>query len=203
LSWRTAIPWSLVIIRLFLGPVIAIAAFRASTPEPWLGILFLAGPISDIFDGVLARRFGTDTAVLRISDTIVDIIFYLFVLITIITINAPAMRHRIWLIAAVVALEGVRLLLDMLKFHRIASYHAYSAKLFGLLLMLAVGWLLCFRRDTWLVTLALGWGILSELEGLTFSIILPEWVHDVKSLPRAIAIRRELLENRITQVHAR
>jgi phosphatidylglycerophosphate synthase len=203
LRWRTAIPWSLIIIRLFLGPVIALAAFRKSTPEPWLGVLFLAGPISDIFDGVLARRFGTETTALRISDTIVDIIFYLFVLIAIITIDAPAIRHRIWLIAVVIALEGARLLVDMLKFHRIASYHAYSAKLFGLLLMLAVGWLLCFSRDTWLVTVALTWGILSELEGLTFSIILPEWVHDVKSLPRAIALRRELLEHRADHVAVR
>jgi phosphatidylglycerophosphate synthase len=203
LPWRTAIPWSLIIIRLVLGPVIAFAAFRTSTPQPWLAVLFLAGPISDIFDGILARRFGTDTAALRISDTIVDIVFYLFVLMAIIAINAPAVRHRIWLIAAVIALEAARLLLDMLKFHRIASYHAYSAKLFGLLLMLAVGWLLCFRRDTWLVTVALLWGILSELEGFAFSILLPEWVHDVKSLPRALAIRRELLENRTAQVTAR
>jgi phosphatidylglycerophosphate synthase len=202
LSWRTAIPWSLVIIRLFLGPIIAVAAVRASTPEPWLGVLFLAGPVSDIFDGVLARRFGTDSAPLRISDTIVDIIFYLFVLVAIITINAPAIRHRIWLIAAVISLEAARLLLDLVKFHRIASYHTYSAKLFGLLLMLAVGWLLCFRRDTWLVTLALAWGILSELEGLTFSILLPEWVHDVKSLPRALAIRHDLVENRRAHVPA-
>jgi CDP-diacylglycerol--glycerol-3-phosphate 3-phosphatidyltransferase len=202
LLWRTSIPWSLIIIRLLLGPLLALAAFRTSTPEPWLGLLFLAGPVSDIFDGVLARRFGTDTAALRISDTIVDIVFYIFVLMAIITVNAPAIRHRIWLIAAVIALEAVRLLVDMLKFHRIASYHAYSAKLFGLLLMLAVGWLLCFRRDTWLVTAALVWGIVSELEGLAFSILLPEWVHDVKSLPRALAIRRELLQNRTARVPA-
>jgi phosphatidylglycerophosphate synthase len=203
LSWRTAIPWSLVIIRLFLGPVIALTAIRASTPEPWLGILFLAGPISDIFDGVLARRFGSDTAALRISDTIVDSIFYLFVLVAIIINNAPAIRHRIWLIVAVIALEAARLLLDLVKFHRIASYHAYSAKLFGLLLILAVGCLLCFRRDTGFVTVAIVWGILSELEGLAFSILLPEWVHDVKSLPRALAIRHELLENRADHVAAR
>jgi hypothetical protein len=107
-----------------------------------------------------------------------------------------------WLIAAIIAIEAARLLLDLVKFGRIASYHAYSAKLFGLLLMFAVGWLLSSPRDTWLLTAALVWGILSELEGLAFSILLPEWMHDVKTLPRALEARRKLLESRAT-VHAR
>ena len=202
LTWHTAIPWSLVAFRLLLGPVIVLASSRTSAPEPWLGLLFLAGPLSDIFDGVLARLFGTATPALRISDTVVDIIFYLFVLIAVIVINGPAIRHRIWLIGAVILIEAARLILDLVKFGRIASYHAYSAKLFGLLLMLAVGWLLSFSRDTWLVTVALVWGILSELEGLAFSFLLPEWVHDVKTLPRALDVRRKLFESRTPRIHA-
>jgi phosphatidylglycerophosphate synthase len=201
LTWRSAIPWSLVAFRLFLGPAIVLASSRTATPEPWLGLLFLSGPLSDIFDGVLARRFGTATPALRISDTVVDIIFYLFVLIAVIVINGPAIRHRIWLIGAVILIEAARLLLDLIKFGRIASYHAYSAKLFGLLLMLAVGWLLSFPRDSWLLTAALICGILSELEGLAFSFLLPEWIHDVKTLPGALDLRRKLLESRAAHVH--
>ena len=200
MTWRAAIPWSLILLRLVLGPVIAFAAYRASIPAPWLGILFLAGPISDIFDGVLARRLGTSTSTLRISDTIVDVVFYLFVLIAVIIIDAPAIRERIWLIAVVIAIETVRLVLDLIKFGRIASYHAYSAKLFGLLLMLAVGWILCFRRNSWLLNIALVIGIYSELEGLAFSILLPEWVHDIKTLPRALAVRRELMKKQAAPV---
>jgi CDP-diacylglycerol--glycerol-3-phosphate 3-phosphatidyltransferase len=183
----------LIAFRLVLGPVIAVAAFRSTVPHPWLGILFLTGPISDIFDGILARRFGTATAPLRISDTIVDIVFYIFSLFAVVSVNAPAIRSRIWLIGVVIGLEAMRLVLDLFKFGRIASYHTYSAKFFGLLLMIAVSWLLGSERDTWLLTLALIWGILSEVEGLAFSILLPEWVHDVKTLPRALEIRRSLL----------
>ena len=203
MTWRTTIPWSLVAFRLFLGPLLVLASSRASGPEPWLGLLFLTGPLSDIFDGVLARRFGTATSALRISDTIVDIIFYLFVLIAVIMINGPAIRHRIWLIAAVIIIEAARLLLDLTKFGRIASYHSYSAKLFGLLLMLSVGWLFSSKQDIWLLTASLVWGILSELEGLAFSILLPEWIHDVKTLARALELRRELLQSRATHVHIR
>lgn len=199
MTWRTIIPWSLILFRLFLGPVIVLASLRK--PEPWLGLLFVAGPISDIFDGVLARRFGTATPALRICDTITDIAFYLFVLIAVLIINSPAIFHRIWLIGFVIFIEASRLLLDLTKFGRIASYHSYSAKLFGLLLMLSIGWLLTLRQDTWLLTAALIWGILSELEGLSFSLILPEWVHDVKTLPRALELRQKLLALRAARVH--
>ncbi|HTM18692.1 MAG TPA: CDP-alcohol phosphatidyltransferase family protein [Terracidiphilus sp.] len=202
MTWRIIIPWSLVVFRLILGPVIVLASSREPGPELWLGILFLSGPISDIYDGVLARRFGTATAALRISDTIVDIVFYLFVLIAVLIINTPAIHHRLWLVGSVMALEAARLLLDLIKFGRIASYHAYSAKLFGLFLMLAVGSLFSFKRDTWLLTAALIFGILSELEGLAFSILLPEWVHDVKTLSCALELRRKLLESRLPHVHA-
>lgn len=190
MNWRSAIPWSLIIFRFLLGPVIVILARRIGAPDIWLGVLFLAGPVSDIFDGVLARRLGTATAKLRVADSVVDIAFYVFVLIAVGEVNWAAIRGNMWLIAAVIALEAVRLVVDLVKFGRIASYHTYTAKIWGLLLMLAVGSVLCFGGGVWLLTVSLIWGIVSEVEGLTFSVILREWVHDVKTLPRALAIRR-------------
>jgi CDP-diacylglycerol--glycerol-3-phosphate 3-phosphatidyltransferase len=193
----------LVIFRLILGPTLLILALRLPTPGIWLGFLFVLGPVSDIFDGVLARRFGTATSRLRISDTAVDTVFYIMVLAAVVELDWIAIRDRIVLIVAVIALETVRHVFDLAKFRRIASYHTYSAKIWGLLLMLAVGALLCFRRGAWLLTVALVWGILSELEGLTFSILLPQWVHDVKTLPRALAIRRELEKKKTACIPAR
>jgi len=190
LNWRSAIPWSLVVFRFLLGPAIVILAWRIAAPDIWLGILFLAGPVSDIFDGVLARRLGTATSKLRIADTIVDSAFYVCVLIAVGQVNWPAIRGNMWLIVAVIGLESARLVLDLVKFGRIASYHTYTAKIWGLLLMVAVGSVLCFGSGSWLLTAALIWGIVSEVEGMVFSLILQEWVHDVKTLPRAIAIRR-------------
>jgi phosphatidylglycerophosphate synthase len=199
-NWLIAIPWSLVIFRFLLGPLIVVMALRTVGPDIWLGVLFLAGPVSDIFDGVLARRLGTATPALRIADSGVDIAFYLFVLIAVCKLHWPAVRASSWLIFAVIMLEAVRLMVDLLKFGRIASYHTYTAKIWGLLLMLAVGSLLCSGRGAWLLALALAWGIVSELEGLAFSLTLEEWVHDVKSLPQALAIRRANQARKIAEL---
>jgi hypothetical protein len=44
-----------------------------------------------------------------------------------------------------------------------------------------------------LVRVALGWGILVNLEGLTMSLMLPRWEHDVKTLRRAWILRKRMM----------
>lgn len=85
------------------------------------------------------------------------------------------------------------MLFEYAKYRRIASYHTYSAKAWGVLLAAASVALLCFDGAYWLATLALAWGLVCDTEGLIMSIILPRWVRDVKSLVHAFRLRRQLL----------
>lgn len=182
----------MVVFRLGLGPFLAIVAIWCAHPEAWLGIMIAAGFLSDVYDGILARRWGTDTARLRLADSIADTVFYLSVLAAVLVRHGPVLRERIWLLAAVLALEASRMVFDLVKFRRMASYHSYTAKLWGILLAAAATALLCFNRGFWILTLALAWGILCDLEGLAMSILLPQWARDVKSLRRAFALRRQM-----------
>jgi CDP-diacylglycerol--glycerol-3-phosphate 3-phosphatidyltransferase len=187
------IPWALVALRASLGPAIALSAWAYIRSEPWLGAMILAGFLSDIFDGVLARRWGTETAKLRVADTTVDTIFYLGVLAAIVIRHRPELQARLWLVIAVICMEAVRYGFDCWKYGRGASYHAYSAKVWGILLAAAAMAALCFNSAYWLITLALVWGIGNELEGFIMSLMLPEWSYNVKSLARAVALRKQQL----------
>ncbi len=178
-------------LRAALGPIIAMTA-RLAHPEAWLGAMVAAGFLSDVYDGILARRWKTDTDVLRVADSAVDMVFYLGVLAAIVERHWPVLRERTWLLLAVLSLEAVRMAFDWVKFKRLASYHSYTAKLWGALLAAATVALLCFDRWHWILTLALVWGIVSDLEGLAMSVILPEWRRDVKTLRRALELRREM-----------
>lgn len=191
MNLRLQIPWSMIVFRTALGPAIAIAA-RLPKPELWLGVMIAAGFLSDVYDGILARRWGTAGPALRVADSIADTVFYLGVLTAIIERHWPVLRANLGWLFALLALEVSRWIFDWLKFRRMASYHSYAAKIWGVLLAAATLALLCFDRAFWLVTVALVWGILCDLEGLTMSLLLPEWAHDVKTLPRAMALRREM-----------
>ena len=182
----------MIIVRALLGPALFLTARHLATPEPWLGIMIGAGFISDVYDGILARRWGTARAALRGADSAADTVFYLGVLAAIVERHWPVLRDRLWLLAALLALEALRLVFDWIKFRRMASYHSYASKAWGVLLAVSTLALLCFDRGFWLVTLALIMGIFCDLEGLAMSLVLPQWTHDVKSLRRAIELRRVL-----------
>ena len=200
MDWRKVIPWSLVVFRLLLGPAIVLTALWGPVRELWLAVMIVAGALSDVYDGVLARRWGTATPALRIADSIVDIVFYLAILTAGIDRHWPVIRERLWLVVLVLALEVLRISFDFVKFHRMTSYHSYAAKFWGFLLIVAAVAMLSSNRGSWLLTVALVWGILCELEGMAFTIILPEWTHDVKTIARAIEIRHELLEKKAAQM---
>ena len=192
MHWRKIIPWSMMGFRALLGPALAVAARGMTAPEAWLGAMIAAGLVSDVYDGILARRWQTDTAALRVADSAADTIFYLGVLAAIVERHWPVLRDRLWLLTALLALETLRILFDWMKFRRMASYHSYAAKAWGLLLAAATIALLCFNRAPWLITVALVWGILCDMEGMAMSALLPQWTHDVKTLRRALELRRQL-----------
>ena len=64
----------LTTLRLLLGPIaLALRADECSTRWIYLPILIPA-TLSDIYDGILARRFGVATPALRRYDSITDVI---------------------------------------------------------------------------------------------------------------------------------
>lgn len=72
-------PWSLVFLRFALAPIIVWAA-RAGYSGYVLSGIVLVALLSDIYDGVIARKLQCDTPAIRVSDSLVDTVFYLGVL---------------------------------------------------------------------------------------------------------------------------
>jgi CDP-diacylglycerol--glycerol-3-phosphate 3-phosphatidyltransferase len=89
----------------------------------------------------------------------------------------------------VIALDLVRYAFDFTKFGRDAAYHAWSSKLWGLVLAAALVLLLGFGLVKPLVPLAAALGLIAQVEGLLISIVLPTWTHDVPSVIHARRIR--------------
>ena len=73
----TRLPLALTLLRLALAPLMVLLSER---PHPLLfGLILTAAVLSDIFDGILARRLGVATPSLRRLDSAVDVVFYLAV----------------------------------------------------------------------------------------------------------------------------
>ena len=184
-----SLPWALVWLRLLLAPLMLFLAWRWPEPLDFALCLALAF-LSDIFDGVLARRWGTVTAALRRVDSLVDTLFCLATLGSVWLCRPEAVRQAGILLTVLLVLEVLRYAVDLSKFGREASYHMWSAKLWAAVLYTAFFMVLVMRQGRGWVTAALLLGIVSDLEGLAATLLLPEWRHDVPSLVHAWRLRR-------------
>jgi phosphatidylglycerophosphate synthase len=186
--WARWIPWAMAAGRAALGPVLITAAACAWNPMALAGIVVTA-LLSDIFDGVLARRWGTDTAGVRLFDSMADTAFYLCTAVALWVAAPEVLRRNVALLGVLLALEAVRFGFDLVKFGKAASYHSYLAKTWGLVMAIAVTAVFAMGRGNGLVPVALGLGIACDLEGLAMSVMLPVWRRDVKWLGLAWRIR--------------
>ena len=199
-SWRAAarrIPLLLTASRAALAPVVVLLAFagsRSSPPGTAFAACLVAALLTDVFDGILARRLGIATPTLRRLDSIADTLFYLAAALAAWHLYPAAIRSRLVPIAILAALEIARYAFDAVKFRREASYHMWSSKLWGVALFAGFFSLLALGADGVLLTAAVVLGIVADLEGLAISMVLPDWRSDVPTVLHAIRLRREARE---------
>jgi phosphatidylglycerophosphate synthase len=178
---------ALTLLRLALAPALVVLA-RIGAPGLLLAAVLVAGFVSDVLDGVVARRAGVVTPFLRRLDSSVDTVFYLGVAYAAWHRHPDALRALALPILIVVGAEALNYVLAYAKFRREASYHARSARLWGLLLFLALLTLLATGRAA-LLPVALAAGLLAQAETLAITLVLRGWRHDVPSVWNALRVR--------------
>jgi CDP-diacylglycerol--glycerol-3-phosphate 3-phosphatidyltransferase len=171
---------SLTVARLVLAVPFIWIGVATSSGKPAAVVLAL-GFISDVYDGIVARRFGVATAGLRRLDSAVDTVFYLAAAFCLWRLHPEAMLSHRWLIAAVIATLVIDHAFEFRKFGREASYHAWLAKAWGASLFAALVFLFV-AGDAWLLTVALWIGIASHVENFVITLLLTECRSDVKSV---------------------
>ncbi|MBW8843953.1 MAG: CDP-alcohol phosphatidyltransferase family protein [Burkholderiales bacterium] len=182
------LPLALTALRALLAPVMVLLAV-AGPSRAAFGVCLVVAFLSDVFDGILARRLGIATPKLRRLDSIADSLFYVAALFAAWHLQREALlEHRAALILLVV-LEISRYAFDLRKFGREASYHMWSSKLWGLALFAGFFSLLALGRSGWPVTAAVWLGIVADLEGLAISVVLTRWANDVPSIVHACRLR--------------
>jgi CDP-diacylglycerol--glycerol-3-phosphate 3-phosphatidyltransferase len=189
---RESIPWVMAAARVVLGPVL-IAGAECSWNGFALAGIVVAALVSDIYDGVLARRWDCDTAEVRLFDSMADTVFYLCTAAALWIIQPQLWRSYKGLLVALLGLEVVRFVVDFAKFGKPASYHSYLAKTWGLVMASAVIGVFALHRANVLVPAALVLGISCDLEGIAMTMVMPVWRQDIKTIREAWRLRRQML----------
>ncbi|HEY4372646.1 MAG TPA: CDP-alcohol phosphatidyltransferase family protein [Burkholderiales bacterium] len=182
------LPLSLTLLRALLGPALLLLA--TWYPDKALfGACLVAAFLSDVFDGIIARRLRIATATLRRLDSIADSLFYVCAGIAAWRLYPNAVSERSTALIVLAALELVRYAYDYAKFRREAAYHMWSSKAWSIFLFAGFLGLFCFGHQGIWLSLAVYAGIVADLEGLAISVVLSELKGDVPSLLHACRLR--------------
>jgi phosphatidylglycerophosphate synthase len=186
------IPWLLVGLRFAIAPLLLLDALDGQTSGLFLPGYILA-VLSDIFDGIIARKLGVSTVSLRKADGWADISLYLCIaLSTWLVYPNVIIAFQIPLLIAIAFQLGL-FAISLIKFGQLPSFHTYTAKAWGISLCVAVVSLFGFGNATALWC-AIGLCLVNSIEEIVMTLILPQWAHDVLSLVHALKLREQQLE---------
>lgn len=192
----TVVVLALTALRVALAPLLVLLARHGAGQPPAddgatiAGVAYVAccvaALLSDVFDGVLARRWRVDGPAVRRLDSAADTLFYVAAAWSVWIARPDVVHDYARGAIVVVALELLRYAVDYLKFGREASYHAWSAKAWGLSLFAALVATMGFGHPRGFVDAAVLLGVVADLEGLAMSLVLPRWTHDVRGIAAAM-----------------
>ncbi|MEO7101790.1 MAG: CDP-alcohol phosphatidyltransferase family protein [Gemmatimonadaceae bacterium] len=188
LAFLRRVPIALTLLRALLAPVVVLLAIYYPS-RPAFGVCLTIAILSDIFDGILARRMNVATPNLRRLDSITDTAFYVCTAFAIWYLYPAVISQHIVSLAALVSLEAVRYIFDFYKFGREASYHMWSSKLWGIALFVGIFSLLVLGSSGITFSAAIYLGIIADIEGLAISVIINEWESDIPTFVHAYRLR--------------
>ncbi len=188
LSMKNKIPAALIWFRLLAGLLIALLAYT-DAPRWWIVLLMTAGLLSDIFDGIIARRLNISTQTLRRLDSSVDQVFWLCILVATYLL-APAFywENKVSIIVLLCA-EALCYLVCYLRFRKEVATHAIASKIWTLILFATLVDIVLNGTSHFWFQLCFYAGMITRLEVILILAIIRQWTHDVPSVYHAILLR--------------
>jgi len=175
------IPALLICVRFALGPIIWWIVYNKISPW-WFLVGFIVAYLTDIFDGIIARRLGVSTPALRTADSWVDTWFYFWVMVSVWMTHVDTIQKFATPLLILITLQVSEWVYGRIKFGRLTGYHAYIAKAWGISLFFAIFSVMLFNYDGifWWAAIILGW--ISSIENWLLTLTLSTWTTDVKSI---------------------
>ncbi|MEA9411518.1 CDP-alcohol phosphatidyltransferase family protein [Flavobacterium sp. PL02] len=185
------VPFLLIMTRLMLGFVmIAIANNNFAYVRLVLVLLMILGLLTDIFDGIIARKVGVSSEKLRRMDSQVDLVFWLCVGWCTWLLSPEIIRDYKYAIISIFVMEGLTYVFSILKFGKETCTHAILSKLWGVTLLVAFVSMIGFGHAGIPFFLAVFFGIVGHIDVYLIIYFLPKWIHDVPSSYHAYLIRQ-------------
>ncbi len=149
--------------------------------------------ISDVLDGIIARRLNISTIEMRQLDTKIDTIFWFSCLFYLCINQTLFLKTHIVQLFILVFSELFIIVLGKLKFNERISYHTILSKCWALCLLWFFIDIILNNSCGVSFIISFWYGIIVQFEILIITFILKTYQTDVPSLIQAIKLRKGIL----------
>ena len=188
-SLKPVIPWAFVWFRGLCGLA------------PWLCYLFgwsmwvpamliPAALLSDIYDGILARRWNVVSVLLRRADGWADLVFVLSYTAFALIFRSEMLAPYLWAIIALGLCKGASTAHDFMRYGRGAAFHFWSAKLWALPYYAVLFELLIGHEPLWFFWPTIVMGMVAISEEFIAVRLIPVWMQDQPNVFAAVKAYR-------------
>lgn len=184
------IPTALVILRVVIAVFLVLDALDGKTGA-WFVAGFIIASLSDALDGMIARRFNVATTMGSMLDGYADVVLYGAVLWCIWLAHREVIKAFSAPLLVLAATQLISWLISLARYGRITSYHSYIAKAWAVAIFAAVVSLFAFNYPGIFFWLVIILGVISNIEDISITLIIPRWSHDVSSIPQALVLRKK------------
>ncbi|EJL74859.1 CDP-alcohol phosphatidyltransferase family protein [Chryseobacterium populi] len=184
------LPYILIATRFIFAPaIISLAYFKGDESRFLILILMYFGLLTDIFDGIIARKAGVSSEKLRRIDSQTDLVFWLSLGFASYFLNPEFLKSEYKGILLIFVMEALCYLVSFLKFGKETCTHAFLSKMWGLSLLIAFTYLIGFQEVGWAFYLTVMLGFVSHIDVILIILLLPKWQYDIPSSYHAWKIR--------------
>jgi len=174
-------------IRVLLAPVLLVLAVNHQSM--WFVLVVVFSEFTDVLDGYLARRLNQITALGSHLDSWGDFLIY-----SVLAISAwimwPDIVRREWIYFALIVISfTLPVLVGLIKFGRLTSYHTWSVKL--AVAITVVAYLLLFMQWLdWPFRFAAVFCLLAAVEQMAITLVMAQQHEDVRNIWQALRFKR-------------
>jgi len=138
--------------------------------------------VSDILDGYLARRFDLTSRLGAVLDSIGDVLLFFVAMFGVATFYPGVLHAHALAGELLVGCWVLEILVALLRYRRLSSFHTYASKAAAYLLGISVGVLFLGGLPLPLLYAAVAASVAANLEELALIWLLPVWRSDVRGL---------------------
>ena len=194
------IPIALIYSRLIIGFGIILLSILHVNHYSFLAITLLSiGLLTDIFDGIIARKLNISSEKLRRLDSSIDQVFFISVAVATYIQCPDFFKANLIKLIILGVFEVSTYILSYIKFKKEIATHSIGAKIWTLSIFATLVEIMVHCESVVLFEICFWLGLATRLEILAIVSTLKKWTNDVPTIYHAIKLRqgKEIKRNKL------